>query len=480
MSFRPTSASLGARVSAAASATGVVSLVSLALTSVAFIVVSRYRGPDGYGMFATANMLIFVLSVCCESGLPLALARHIGHEEEAGRGEALRHLHTTALLLMAGLAMAAGCAVALLLPWIERRFQVSLGAAFALAAPAALVGAVTFDTAYGIYQGLLRPRPLLAISIAGPLAMIAYVTACRLGMPIPVWGAVTTSYTAAGLVSLALLWRHRLLGSPAPFASLQPLRQGLVATISFTCLTVFASWSDRYMVASQLGRESMGLYSAAVNLIQAALRAPTNISHLLVPVARRVAIEGGARSERYNHLVLEVFGLFAALLASFLVITAPLLLRLLLGDGFLPAAPALVLMTPSLLAAAVSMTSLSTLTGSDQSRYVTWLLATTLPLRLGLLCIGTQGWGLPGTALATSTSDIVLAAAAALLARRAGITVPVGVLWEPCLLAAASIGASLALQLCHVPVPLTLLPWLLCFTPAVLRTWQRIGVNSGR
>lgn len=477
--------------------TGFGSVATMALTTLAGVAVARGGGPRGYAVFVAANMLVFVSSVLFACSLPLALARHVARVEEeaeqsraagnqaeggAARREAVRRIASASLCLTSLVALASGAVIGLSLPRLEAHLQLVIGAGFAPAFPLVLLGAMVADCAIGVYLGLLRPRAVLAITASGPLLMLLYVLLRRVVPELPLWGAVAASYGGSGIVAVVQLWRDRLLGGPLPPRAmrlvLRPVSRGMAPALAFTYFTIFSAWSDRWIVGTQLGAVPFGLYAAVAAIIQAALRVPTNIAIMLVPASAKVALHGAAQSARFNQAAVSAFGLFAALMIVVLLLAGPLIVRLLFGPGFAPAAPALLLMTPSLAAAAISIPLLSALTGASQSgasqsgavRQPAFLwLGLTIPARILLLLLLAPRWGLSGAACATALADALLAAVCVFVARRVGMPFPLGALARPAgigLLAYAPGAALLALGV-HPLVAAAVA--LAVFTPALWR-----------
>ena len=393
----------------------------------------------------------------------------------------VRRINATTLQVMAAVGLLVGLLVAFNLATLEKQLlgsQVLLGYGFATAFPFILVFTLISYGASGIYYGLLRPRANLIIWASGPPAMVAYILLRRAGLPLPIWGAVATSYITSGLVASWQLWRDRLLGAPLPLRALRPVLQDLVPAASFTFFTVFSTWCDRWIVGTQLGALHLGLYAAAVAVIQAALRVPTNISYMIVPASTKAALGGAAQSTRLNETVVEVFGWFAALMSVIVLLTAPLIVSVLFGPGFLLAVPALLYMTPSLLAAAINYPFMSALTGERRDYRLIFLLSLTIPVRLLLLCLFTRYWGVPGTALATALADCLLALYCIVLARATAIALPLQALARPCLMGLLAYGAGAGALWLGAPQLVAAALALAVFAPALYLVTRQLRAQS--
>ena len=466
----PSASTFARRLTSTVSITGIGSMVTMGVNTLASIGIARSGGPPGYAVFVAANMLVFVTTTLCTFGLPIALAKHVAAGEEADGHEALRRVCATTLCAALLLALVAGISLSLNAMQLENYLNVYIERGFAAALPLILLCAVVSDCAQGIYSGLLRPRPMIAISLLGPLAMVAYVLLRRVEILwLPIWGAVAASYVCSGLIACGLLWRDKLLAVPAALGKLQPIVKDLLPAAAFIFFTVFSAWSDRWVVGTQLGANAMGTYAAAVVVIQAALRMPTQIAWVLVPAATRAAIGVAEKSATLNRAMIGAFGLFAALVTVILMLAPATIVRFIFGGGFVLAAPALLLMAPSLLASAVTIPFISVLTGSTRNRFVIYLLVLTLIPRLLLLFVFTRRWSVFGTALATVVSDYLLAACCILLARKVGIKFPLQALLRPFLIGLAAYAVGFCALLMSAPPPLAVALALIIFAPFVWR-----------
>jgi stage V sporulation protein B len=438
------------------------------------IAIARNGGPAGYAHYVVANMLVFVPAVICSCGIPMALSRHVASEEEHGNHEALRRTITTVLLLLVGLALLTGASLGLNLGFFETRLDVRLGQGFALMLPLLLVSAAFADGVQGIYFGLLRPRRAIIISIAAPLATILYVLVRRTGTTLPIWGAVASFYLGSALVALYSVSSDRLLGHPVGLKKVAPALRDLMSAAVSTLFMTFTVWSDRWIAGNYLASEALGSYAAAVVIIQAVLRVPKNMVVMLVPATARVATSSAVKNGSFNRAMISHFGLFAALITTVLMLAPGLITRTVFGYGFTFAAPALLWMTPSVLASAVSIPFISTLAGSARNRLVTYLLVFTLVPRIILLVVLTRRWSLLGTALATTLSDSLLALCCIALARVSGLSFPLLPLLRPFLLGAVAFAIGLCAMLVGVPqVPAVALA-LLVFVPDIWRVTHSI------
>jgi O-antigen/teichoic acid export membrane protein len=470
---------LSRRLSSALSLTGLGSITTVAVSALAHVLIARNGGPAGYANYVAANMFVFVTAVVCGFGVPMALAKHVAIEEEEGRHEKLRHTITTTIYLTLLVTLIIGTLMTFVLPRLELSINVPLGGGFSLIFPLVLLCAVASDCVQGIYTGLLRPRVAIAITMTGPLVVIVYILVSRAGISLPIWGAVAAFYICGGILAIYKARRDRSLGTPAGLDTIKPILKDLAPAATFTFFIIFSSWSDRWIVSTQVGAIAMGSYAAAVVVIQAVLRVPIHIAYVLVPASSRVALGGAEKSRTFNRTMISAFITFAIFMTVLIALAPTIILQLIFGPGFRLASPALMIMALSLPASAISIPFISTLTGSTRNRLVIYLLGFTLVPRILLLLYLTRRWSLVGTALATVGAEYILAICCLLLARKIKMSFPLGVLVRPVLTGAAAFAVGLGALFLNAPQIVAVSLAAAIFAPASWRAMQSVRKMMG-
>jgi O-antigen/teichoic acid export membrane protein len=329
----------------------------------------------------------------------------------------------------------------------------------------------------GIYSGLFRPRSVIAIAASGPLVMLLYVVLTITVMPMPLWGAVATSYVCSGLVAaLKLMW-DGLVGFPS-LKRIKPILRDVAPSASFTFFTIFSAWSDRWIAAVYMSPFVSGSYFSAVVIIHAVLRIPTNIAYLLVPASTRIALRGDASSKNFNRAMLWTYALFSAMVVVTIMLAPASIVHLFFGQKFSLAAPALLFMTPALLCNAISIPIISALTGSHRNRLVIYLLGLTFLPRIYMLSYCTYRWSYVGTAFAKVLADALLALCCILLSRGIGMSFPLRTLVKPFFAGVLAFCVGIGALLLDIPRPIAVALALSVFTPLLLKTVRMARSSS--
>jgi O-antigen/teichoic acid export membrane protein len=414
---------LKSRLTSAFSITGISSLVNIGLTTIALLSIARNSGPSGYAMYVAANMIVF--------GLPLALANYAAREDGKSSRYHMAGTCTTAVLIFLGFSVLISVVISSNISYIETYLNIGLGPTFQLFFPFLLLCTIVSDCTQGIYSGLLRLRTVFLITTCGSLSMVLYVQLRRAGVDLPVWGAVAASYITSSLIGIICLLKDGLIARPAPISAIRPILKDLIPGSTFTYFQVFSTWTDRWIVGTQLGSLPMGSYSAATLVIQGVLRVPSHIAYTLVPASARVSISEQDHKHYFHNRLINLYASFSIFLVVIIMLAPSTLISSLFGKGFRDSVPALFIMAPSLLASAVSIPYISMLTGSIKNRLVTYLLVFTVPVRITLLLLFTREWSYLGTALATTLAEFFLAFSCIVLGRQANIRLPLGALIGP-------------------------------------------------
>jgi O-antigen/teichoic acid export membrane protein len=458
------------RLASVISLTGIGSALTLAISTLVNIGVARTQGPTGYAIFFTANMFVYVAAILFSCGLPLALSKHVASMEEQGHHDEVRRSAASVLLLLAIISVICGVGMMSIgLPLLEGYLNIILSRGFTMAYAPVLLFAMLSEGVQGIYSGLFRPRSVILITASGPLLMLVYLVLSSTLLPLPLWGAVATSYIGSGLVAIFKIIWDGLLGFPS-VRQIKPVLKDVAPSATFTFFTIFSAWSDRWIAAAYMTPLVSGSYFSAVVVINAILRIPTNIAYLLVPASARISMRGDENTRNFNRGIMWTYALFSVMAVVIIMLAPSAIVHLFFGQKFSLAAPALLFLTPSLLCYAISIPIMSALTGSHRNRLVIYLLGLTFLPRIYMLSYFTYHWSYVGTAFAKVMADALLALGCVLLARAIGISFPLRSQVKPFIAGVLAFGVGLGALLLEAPRGLALFLALLVFTPLVWKT----------
>ena len=306
---------------------GLVNFAALALYT-------RLLAPDEYGRYALLVAGVGLVNVMVFQWLRLVVARFL--QAQALPGPFLGGILAQFYLLMAATSLT-GLALALLWPdpvW-QRLLALAVPLLVSQAALELSLVVVSARLEPGRYGIMLGSKALIALGIGALLAWVG------LGAAAPVWGLI-----AGQCVALLLfghhIWRNASMRWPVAEERRQQLGYGLPLIVTFALAWVI-SGSDRLLLAWLLDEDAVGIYSAGYDLVfQSLTLLLTIINTAAYPLAVK-AMEHGGEAEAHKQLAHNGELIVAAALAGAagLVVLAPAILALFIGEAFRPGAAAI-------------------------------------------------------------------------------------------------------------------------------------------
>ncbi len=400
MTARPVTGSLALAVGEAAAR-----LVAFGTT----VYLARTLGPEAYGVVAVAAGVMLYLSQIADGGVELG-----GMTEAAAGAERVN------AILAGVLKYRLRVAAALL-------FILVPAGAFLLPQPDGLVlalyvfglPAVALSVRW-VYLGLQRPQFVAFSRMAGELVTVAATLALvrgprdLLGAPVAVvvGGLAAALLLVRGLPGLGVDLRHAV--GARPVADL--LRRGRRLTV-FTLLGLVLYNIDLLMLRVLGGEEAAGHYAAAYVLISFCANLMIAYAHTVLPALAGTAPPTAATAATYGTALVTALAVTMPVAAGG-VLVAPLVIGLLFGAAYAPAAMALqvlVLAVPIGGLREVAVASLIARHREDALLRVN-IVATVVNVSLNLVVI--PRYGLVGAAWATVASEVVRLGMAFVAARR--------------------------------------------------------------
>lgn len=366
------------------------SLVRLALQFAMLPILARLLHPEDYGLVALCLPVVMAISLLAESGLSAALVRAAAH---------YRLLEAT--LFWA--AMAQGAVLALL---------VALGAgpaALLLRTPEAAPIIVALAPVI-LFTGLLvvpwarlqRGGRLSSLAVAEAAGLVAGALAA-LGGALAGWGAFALVaqqigfLLGKGVVLVAMTWpMPRLRLAPA---LLPPVAPYALAFGASTALAFLANTTDSLLVGALLGAQALGFYTLALTLMripETILGGPAWMT--LFPAV----VEAGADRERLGRaylLSLRLLLTVAAPMVAGLALTADLVVGVLLGPRWAPAAAVLAMLAPVGLLRCLNPIGTAMLGGTGRAGRQCAAAALAIACSAAGIALGARLGGLPGAAI---------------------------------------------------------------------------------
>ncbi len=300
--------------------------------------VARYLGPDNFGLINYALSIVAFLG----GGVALGLDTIVIRELTVAPGERARTLGTALILRIAAGVVAAAAA-----PLLVLLLQPGDGVALVLTAIIGLTLPLqAIDTLELPFHAALKSRTAVAgrsLGVVGTLVARALLLVVRADL---VWFAAAL-LVEKPLGAIVLLRKLRAAGERIAdwrfdwqSARLQ-LKDGWPLMVSGLVIMIYMR-SDQILITGMLGAAANGLYSAAVRLVEQVFVIPGIFARSLAPKAMQ--LDDAAFMPYVRRVAVRmVWGGIGLALA--LALASDLLVRLLYGTAYAPAAPVLRLLS---------------------------------------------------------------------------------------------------------------------------------------
>lgn len=304
---------------------------------------ASHFGVEGFGAYTVARRLVSVAAFPLLLGFGIALPRAVARARaDTGPGPT-----PAAFGLAAGgwatlsLAIFFAAALALATPLGTLAFGSTSGRDYVGPAALAAVGIALHTLSYSWFRGhtAWTTANLLqfgAVAIVPPVAVLLAGASTATALRYTGLGWIATG--TVGVMAAALQGQLApVIGTRA--AGRELLRFGLPRVPGELALFGLLAL-PAVMVAHRDGLAAAGFVSFALSLVQLSAAALAPVGTLLLPiVSREAALGKWAEIRRIVHQMLAVGTAVSLLLALMIVVAAPQLVHLLLGDQYLPAIP---------------------------------------------------------------------------------------------------------------------------------------------
>lgn len=392
-------------------------LFSIGLTAIA----GRVLGTGGFGVYATGAALIEVGRIVGSAGLDYLVAREVASDPAAAprlaRHTAVIKVAVGAIIYLATIAFA------------------SFGGY-----PPAVLGVVLIlgtamffenlsDTIDAIFQGVERMHvTTIAFTATAVFVFVSGAAALLAGLGVLGYAVCfALSFVVRFLVMFRAASRERFVERGAiEREELKRQLRAAVPLLGATVLAVIFHRMDLLMLGRMETEDNVGLYAAATRIIDVVVLVPRILATAVYPTLRK---QLDVEPARLGAMVADAtrLSLVVCSLAGLAVwILAPLALRVVLGEEFLPATDALRFLSWGILLQGAAHMIARLLLAIEAERAFALVAGTSLLTNLVLNLVWIPRFGIEGAAYATLVSYAVNVTLYFVVAWRQGARIPLG------------------------------------------------------
>jgi len=382
--------------------------VDYLLRAVIGVLVARYLGVEQYGAFAPAMSLALMGAVFTDLGLRMTVLR-TGSTDPAD------------LRRVTGIAAAAKGILIALVYLLLLAFTAATGLGGLEFTLVAILGAGIFLGSYAeLFTAILQARERMAlwgaVTVGFRLILLCAVLTVVLngGDVVAIGLAYAAANVLGALVALAmagLTANRAAAANPAPGTPVSILlRRSLQFGAAAVLMALFLQADIvmlRLLLGEAAGRYQSGLYGVAFRLIALLYAVPIVVQSAVMPRLYGYASDPARLGRAYSVLFRWSLAVSAALSAVAAAL-APILVVLLFGEEFGPAAPAFALLAAGLWLHQLNYVCGDTLYALDLQAWRAWSLAAVVALNIGLNLFMIPAFGAVGAALSTLIAELLL------------------------------------------------------------------------
>lgn len=426
-------------------------LAAAALSAVLVIVLARSLGPDGFGRYALALTIAMLVGIGADLGVGPATARFVA--ERLAEGTPIAKVMRDGLRLKLAIGVVALGALITLADVIAMAFGDSELAGLIRVAAAGILFADVFAWLASMYESLRDARgQVVMVAVKSGTEFVATVALVLGGAgAIGAVGGNAIGYAAAVAVGVLVLRPTLRVESPSSGVAARTLL-GYGSHIWVAGLAWLAfDRVDQIMLGAFRDAASVALYEAPWRLMAVLSMAATALAAVVGPrlVGQRPEVAGRMVGDALRFSI----GL-GIITASILVVVAEDLVRVVLGDRYLPSVDVIRALLPFLIFVGLAPVASRALDYLGAARSRRWVAISAFGVNLVLDVVLIPTVGLLGAAFATDAAIAVFVLGhLVLLARRVPLQ------WSRVRLAivrailAGGVAATLALAITQLAVP---------------------------
>jgi stage V sporulation protein B len=422
-------------------------LLCVAILSIAYaVVIARLLGPEGYGMVATGLALFNFLVGTASYGLSGALTRHVAKYMALGSMGAVKEILRISMKYLVLLAFVFSFAVMVLAGPIATNVYGNPGLTnlFRIVALIIPLGALFYGF-IGIFQGFQRMKYIFYIDFTSmALRLLIAVIFVLLGyFATGVLIGVGLGLLFSLLLGFGLLYKTLPKGASrekekTPELSKEIVSFALPAGLG-SIMGVFIASYGTLLLGSLAGMQNVGYYSAALGITLILTYLPTAIGTALFPAVSEFWTRGDRKSLiNAAKASVKLISFCLIPLVVILLIFPEFIIKLFFGVEFITGANVLRILAVALLMGALGGVNSSIFSGVGKPQTNMKVYAVAVAIAVASITPLARAYGIMGAGAGFLLVQIVFACLEIfLVARRIGITYPIGIFWRPTLAAGA-------------------------------------------
>ena len=399
---------------------GKVTTVVLALGTVALM--TRHLGPQGYGIFRSAQAYMAFALLLANLGLSYIVAREIarpGADQARILGNAMGLRLVTALAVLGAAVLASW-----LMPY-DATIRLGIVLAFV-----GFVALSCFQTLIAVFQQRLEQAGQVWAEVAGAASLFAAAAVfSRLGLgPLPFIAGMSVAFLLQATIAWLAASRFLVIRPRFEWQQWKALLLSALPLASANLLTLVYYRADTVLLSLFHPPEAVGQYGVATKVLDTVVGFSIMFTGLILPLLSRFA-QDGPRFRQYLQASFDALAVAVPGMAMLFFVFAEEVATLIAGPAFAASATPLRILSVTMALMSFSLLLRHAATALDQQRHVLPGFLVAAVLALGIYFAAIPVWAEVGAATGTAVGEaVVVAWITGVLHRRCGLRIRSGAL----------------------------------------------------
>ncbi len=362
--------------------------------------IGRTYGPEGLGLFTSFLMFVQLYSMFGIFGLPTALSKYTAEHEEKKEHIEIVKIFSSLIIFSTFSSIVIGIISRFLTPYLAEIMHIQSTNRLSFFTSVTLLFFSYSILCQALFQGLLKAFKSALIQNLSFLGILIVILYAYFFKRVPIYYAILFGYLASGILGIWLCTKEGVLKWQFDRKSFLKIVKFAIPIAVGSYVFFISRWVDRFVIGVFLGVKEIGIFTAAVLVVQAIQTIPLSLGTTLVPSYSKVSLLGTSKIEKAFNMNIKILASFLFFTGSILFLFASEIIVLIFGSEFSSASLILQILTIDLIFTCAILPAATLMTGGGFPKISALISSTGVFLQALFVILLTWKFGMIGTACA--------------------------------------------------------------------------------